>query len=148
MTIFLKIIYLSGGSRISQTGQRQPIITAHKRSLREGNDFTFSVCSGGGRGTYPTMHCKTFLRCGPIPPPGSWYPAPPRTPPPPPQGSWYLALYPPAPQPSPPPCTPPAPCPPCPHTPCPTPPLIFFRSKIYFFLANFFFVQIPFFPFI
>ena len=52
------------------------IFTARKRSLREGNVFTFSVCSqgGGGQGgwgTYPTMHCGIGTTPRPVPYPTS-----------------------------------------------------------------------------
>ena len=132
------------------------LVTAHKRSLGEGNLFTFSVCSQGGGvvggGVVPIPQCiakpshnvvrypplpsprKLVPHPIPLPPPGSWYPAPypPRKlvphpihlPPPYPRPAQYpLTPYPapppcpishPAPRPIPCPISPALPCTPCP----------------------------------
>ena len=129
------------------------IITARKRSLREGYVFTFSVCSQGGRGRVPIPQCITRPRTPPpprtplphtLPPPRTpphptLYPTPPRTPPhphtllPPLPCTLYPVPLPhpipsprPVPTPTPPPCTPN-----CPN--------YFFFFEIFFFRIFFFF---------
>ena len=107
------------------------IFTAHKRSLREGNVFTFSVCSqrgGVGRGGVPIPQCIAKPSHDVVPyPPRKLVPrpAPPHTPHPVPP---CPTLYP----------------PPAPY-PAATPKLFFFvqffLSKFFFFLSKFFFVQ-------